>query len=190
MGVATAPMSLADLLRRITDALAAHSIPYMVAGSVASSVHGEPRTTRDVDIVIDPSRASLLAFVRDLPADEYYVDEDTALDAFGRRSQFNVIDMRTGWKVDLIIRRERPFSIEEFRRRQSASIFGLALDVASPEDTILAKLEWAKASGSDRQLEDIAGILRVSGSDLDLDYVDRWVAALGLDELWARARTA
>ena len=182
-------MSLADLLQRITGALATHSVPYMVEGSVASSVHGEPRTTQDVDIVIDPSRASLLAFVRSLPPDEYYVDEDAALDAFARRSQFNVIDLRSGWKVDLIIRRERAFSIEEFRRRRSATLFGLAVDVASPEDTILTKLEWARSSGSDRQLRDIAGILRVSGADLDLEYLDRWVAALDLGELWARVQT-
>jgi len=179
-------MSLADLLGRIVDRLGAAGIPHMLAGSVASSFHGEPRTTHDIDIVVDPTRDQLLAFVRALPGDEYYVDEDVALDALQRRAQFNVIDQRTGWKVDLIVRRDRPFSIEEFGRRRAATLFGVAVDVASPEDTIIAKLEWTRAGESERQLRDIAGILRVSGDTLDRAYLQRWIDDLELGAVWAK----
>ena len=103
----------------------------MVVGSFASSFHGVPRSSRDLDVVIDPDPTSLQRLLADLPAVEYYVDPETALDALKRRSQFNVIDIGTAWKADLIIRRARPFSIEEMRRfsrssngqRRGAAIF-------------------------------------------------------------------
>jgi hypothetical protein len=87
----------------------------MVVGSFASMVHGVPRTTQDLDIVIDPSTASLDQFLREIDTDRFYVDPDVARDALRRRSMFNVIDMNTAWKVDLIVRKARAFSIEELR---------------------------------------------------------------------------
>lgn len=102
---------------------------------------------------------------------------------------FNIIEMATGWKLDLVIRKARPFSIEEMQRRASTRILGIDVPTATAEDTIIAKLEWAKLGSSDRQLEDVAGILRVRGADLDLGYIERWVAELSLDEQWQRARS-
>lgn len=104
-------MSQADLLRRIAALLGAAGVPYMVTGSVASATHGTARATRDIDLVIDPDRESLLRFVRSLPESEYYVSEEAALEALRLRRPFNVIDLATGWKVDLIVRRTRPFSV-------------------------------------------------------------------------------
>jgi hypothetical protein len=101
---------------------------------------------------------------------------------------FNVIEISTAWKLDLIIRKARPFSVEEMQRREAATILGVGVSIATPEDTIIAKLEWAKHGASDRQLEDVAGILRVRGSDLDVAYIERWVAELELTEQWQRAR--
>jgi hypothetical protein len=148
-----------DFLGRMVRALDDAAIPYMVAGSFASTFHGVPRTTQDIDLVIEPSGPKLLAFVASLSPQAYYVSEEAALDAFRRRSQFNVIDMATGWKVDLIVRRSRPFSAEEFGRRIPARLLGVQVFVATPEDTILAKLEWSAMSGSDRQLRDVSGVL-------------------------------
>lgn len=162
----------------------------MIAGSFASTFYGEPRTTHDVDIVIDPTRAALQAFVAALPPVDYYVDLDAALDAFRRRSQFNVIDMSSGWKIDLIIRRSRAFSIEEFGRRREVELLGTHVFMATAEDTILAKLEWAHHGESERQLRDVESMLAVSGELVDRAYVDRWAAELGLDELWARVQAA
>ena len=178
-----------ELLQGIVEALASANIPSMVVGSFASAFHGEPRSTLDLDIVIDPSKEGLQELLRRLPPDRFYVDPDVAHEALRRRTMFNVIDMNTGWKVDLIIRKARPFSVEELSRRTSATIRGVAVQAATAEDTIIAKLEWSKAGGSDRQLQDVAGILRVRREALDLAYIERWVDELELREQWDRARS-
>ncbi|MGH2445215.1 MAG: hypothetical protein ACRDGD_04170 [Candidatus Limnocylindria bacterium] len=178
----------ADLLAAIADRLELVGIPYMVVGSVAGSFHGEPRTTVDIDVVIDPSAESLRRFVDGLPPSEYYVDENAAMEAFDRRTSFNIIEHATGWKVDLLVRKERPFSHTEFKRRLTANLFGRQTPVATVEDTVIAKLEWAKAGESERQLRDVARILAVTGEALDHEYVSGWIADLGLEEVWRRAR--
>lgn len=179
---------LAGLLRTIIAMLEATGIPHMVVGSFAGTTYGEPRSTRDLDIVIDPRPEQLNALVAAFDPGRFYVDLDVARDALRRRSMFNVIDMETGWKLDFVIRKARPFSIAEMRRRTYARILGMDVAAATAEDVIIAKLEWAKEGGSDRQLEDVAGILRVRGPELDLEYIERWVAELGLGEVWQRAR--
>lgn len=181
-------MSLAALLTRIIGALDLAGVPHMIAGSVASTLHGVARTTQDVDLVIDPTPRTLRAFLEVLAPDAYYVDADAAMDALRRRSMFNLIDLATGWKVDCIIRKDRAFSVEELARRQPVDLAGVRVQVATAEDVIVSKLEWAKASGSERQLDDVAGVLAVRGAALDVPYVERWVQVLGLDAEWARAR--
>lgn len=96
--------------------------------------------------------------------------------------------MQTAWKIDLVVRRTRPFSIEELGRRQRVVIDEVTTHVATAEDTIIAKLEWALAGGSDRQLRDVAGILRLRGDTLDRAYIERWVAELGVADAWARSQ--
>jgi hypothetical protein len=179
-------MTLGELLAVISERLAGAGIPYMVTGSVASSFHGEPRATRDMDIVVDPSPVALDSFVRALTPDQFYVDLGAARSALADRSQFNVIETASGWKIDLVIRKDRPFSIEEFGRRRPAELLGTSTFVATAEDVVIAKLEWAKAAGSERQLRDAAGILAISGEEMDYPYIERWVAALELEEEWAQ----
>jgi hypothetical protein len=159
----------------------------MLAGSFASTYHGDPRTTNDIDLVIDPSREKLERFVRGLDPERFYVSAETAQSAFERRGQFNVVLLESGWKADLILRKERAFSEAEFARREAAQIAGVEVFVATAEDTVIAKLEWAQAGESERQLRDVIGVLEVSGPGLDRDYVERWVAELGLEALWRRA---
>lgn len=183
-------MTLAELISRITTRLEAAGIPYMVVGSIASSFHGEPRATADLDLVIDPTPDALARFLRGLPPDEYYVDPRTAHSALEDRSQFNLVEQSSGWKADLLIRRDRPFSAREFQRRQRADLLGTAGFIATAEDTIVAKLEWAKAGESERQLRDVRSILAVSGEQLDTEYIDRWVRELDLTELWEVTRRA
>jgi hypothetical protein len=178
----------AALLKTIVDALDRNRIPYMVVGSFASTFHGEPRTTQHLDLVIDPTIDSLQRLVSELDPSEFYVDADTARDALDRRTMFNVIEMATAWKVDLVIRRARPFSIEELARRQRVTMLGVEVAAATAEDTIITKLEWAKAGNSDRQLDDVAGILRVREADIDQAYIEGWVSALQLESQWQRAR--
>jgi len=158
-------------------------VRYMVTGSLASSYHGEPRATRDLDVVIDPEAAGLGRLVAGLQAIGFYVDRDAAFDALRDRSQFNAVgDDAT--KIDFVIRKDRPFSIEELRRRRRADLLGTPGFIASVEDTIVAKLEWAATTESERQLRDVAGMLAVGGEAIDLAYVERWVGALGLDGVW------
>jgi hypothetical protein len=175
-----------DFLARIVGALNEAGIPHMVAGSVASTHHGVPRTTQDIDLVIEATGATLKAFIAGLSPVAYYVSEEAALDALRLQGMFNVIDMATGWKVDLIIRKRRPFSVEEFRRRAPARLLGADVFVATPEDTILTKLEWASMSGSERQLRDVAGVVEVKRGALDVDYIERWAVELGVVELWRK----
>jgi hypothetical protein len=134
-------MSVSEVLRRITSALDSAGIAYMLTGSFASAHHGAPRSTLDIDIVIAANPAQLQTFVRSLPSSEYYSDLDAALEAHKRQSLFNVIDLATGWKIDLIIRKSRAFSLEEFDRRQLITVQGLPIFVASAEDVVIAKLE-------------------------------------------------
>jgi hypothetical protein len=110
------------------------------------------------------------------------------MEAFRERTQFNVIDMATAWKADLIVRRARPFSVEEMRRRREGDLLGTRVFVASPEDTLISKLEWSKQGGSELQLRDASGILQLH-EKLDRGYIERWVAELGLEEIWQRVRT-
>ena len=176
----------ANALAHVIRLLAELDIPYMVTGSLASSVHGRPRTTHDADIVIDPPPDALERLVTDLMDAGFYVNAGVAREALRTRRQFNVIGAETGFKVDLILRKERPFSHEEFRRRRPARLAGESISVATPEDTILSKLEWAKKGGSERQLEDVAGVLAVQGAALDRGYIDRWAAVLGVVDEWHR----
>ncbi len=180
-------MTQAELLAYIAERLDTAGIPYMVVGSVAGSFHGEPRTTVDIDIVIDPTAKRLGAFVDSLPDSAFYVDANAAAEAFTRRTSFNIIDHQSGGKVDLLVRRDRPFSRTEFDRRMHATVLGREVRIATAEDTIIAKLEWAVAGESERQLRDVARILAVSGDSLDRAYVQHWVTELRLEEAFLRA---
>ena len=162
----------------------------MITGSFASSYHGSPRATQDIDIVIAPTADQIRALVMLLPDTEYYVDEDAALDALERQGQFNVIDYATGWKIDLFIRKSRPFSQQEFERRGFVEFQNMRIAIASAEDVLIAKLEWSKLGESQRQVKDAAGILRIRADDLDLEYIKGWVRALELGSQWEAARRA
>jgi len=180
-------MNVQDVLRRLADALNQAGIPYMLTGSLASSAHGMPRASNDFDLVIAPTPEQLRILKTLLPEPQYYFDLDDALDALEHQRQFNVIDHTSGWKIDFIIRKSRPFSLTEFDRRFQMEFDGVSLFMASAEDVMLAKLEWAKLGGSQRQIEDAAGILRIRFNELDRDYIERWVEALGVQDQWREA---
>jgi hypothetical protein len=180
-------MSIAEAVRRITEALDRAGIAYMLSGSLASAYYGLPRSTQDIDLVIEATELQLRTFVKSLPPDEYYADVDAALAAHRGQSLFNVIDLTTGWKVDLITRKARAFSQQEFVRRQPASLQGLQLFVASAEDLVIAKLEWSKLAQSQRQIEDVAAILKNRGGTLDRSYLRKWIGELEVESEWKQA---
>ncbi len=171
-------MSQADLLRTVVELLQTAGIPHMVVGSYASSFHGEPRMTRDIDLVVDPSEQSLRLLVDLVDRDRFYLGD--VMGAFRSRSMFNLIEPSTGWKIDFVLRKDRPFSRAEFERRIPVRIAGVDVDLASAEDTMLAKLEWGKASNSDRQFDDVIAI--AATQDVDIEYLTEWAGELGVAE--------
>ena len=183
-------MTLDSLLRSACDALRSSGIPFMLTGSVAAAFHGSSRATMDIDFVIDPTVRQLDALVSRMEAFGAYVSREAAQDALLHRTMFNVIDPESGWKADLIIRKDRTFSAVEFERRLATEFFGTSLHVASLEDVLLSKLEWAKLGGSARQIEDVRALLRVCAGHIDLTYLDRWLDVLGVRALWDLASNA
>jgi len=181
-------VNAADLLRRVLAALDHTGIPHMLTGSFAASFHGAPRATQDLDLVIAPTAPQLGALAQQLPPGEFYFPLEAAQEALRNETMFNVIDLQGGWKVDCIIRKSRMFSRTEFDRRQTAQFLGLELAIATVEDVIVSKLEWAKRGGSQRQLEDVAELVRRRGSELDTGYLMKWIEALGLGQQWEVAK--
>ena len=183
-------MSLEQLLSRLIPILQRAQVPYMLTGSVASSAHGMPRSTRDLDIVIAPTRPQLLMLMQQLQTSEAYADEQQALQALANRSQFNVIDFATGWKVDFIIAEDSEYGRTALGRRTLIDFAGSPAYVASPEDVLIAKMRWAKLGGSERQLQDAAGIVSTQGNKLNLEYVEYWVREFHLEHQWNPVRQA
>ena len=186
-------MNLPDILAATTpvvEALEQLEVPYHIGGSVASSFNGIPRMTIDIDIVANLKLEHVRPLVRLLEAD-YYIDEDAVRDAVKRRSSFNIIHFESILKVDVFIPKSRLFDQEELRRVRLKTLEGSerTFYVASPEGTILNKLEWYRMGGevSDRQWNDILGVLKVQGTHLDMDYLQRWARALMVGDLFERA---
>lgn len=180
---------LSVFLKRLVEKLTEAGIPFMLVGSVAASYHGHPRSTLAIDAVVDADEKPLCRFVRSL-GEGYYVSKDAVREAFRSATAFNIIDEASGYKADLIIRKERPFSRTEFSRRIRVGILDIALDMATPEDVILSKLEWSKLGSSERQWADALQVARTQGEKLDLAYMERWAIELGVEDLWARIRNA
>jgi len=177
-------VTLKSLLSRLTVALERAQIPYMLTGSVASSAHGTARSTHDIDIVIAPTRPQVLVLMQQFAGSDYYADEQQALEALANRSQFNVIDHSSGWKVDFIMAEDSEYGRTALARRTLIEIAGNGVYVATAEDVLIAKLRWAKLGGSQRQLQDAAGIVSTQAGSLDVPYVERWVHEQGLEEQW------
>jgi hypothetical protein len=181
--------AIAHILTRMVAILEDTRTPFMIGGSFASTIHGTARATQDIDVIIEPPNAE--AFDRLLSGfttDRYYLDQDTARRAFRLGGMFNVIDQGTGWKIDFILRKDRAFSESEFARRTPAQIRNVPVFIATAEDTIIAKLEWSKQSGgSSRQRRDVSGIVTVVAAGLDQEYLQHWIAEIGLEDEWQAA---
>lgn len=183
-------MSANGVLQRILEALEVTGVPYMVVGSFAASYHGAPRSTADLDIVIDADLHELQKLTQLLQERNYYAVTEDAVEAWQQRSMFNVIDLAESWKIDFILMKHRPFSREEFRRRIKATLDGLPFVVATKEDTVIAKLEWAKLGDSGRQLEDATFLIRKNWELFDHAYLNQWITELDLLSQFNSAKQA
>lgn len=176
---------------RVIQELDELNVPYLVGGSLASALYGEPRATIDADLVADLRIEHAAPLVRALSG-EFYIAHDAALDAIRMQRSFNVIHLATSFKVDIFVRKKRAFDDAQFARRTRQIV---ATDperfayIASAEDTILAKLEWYKIGGgvSDRQWRDISGILKTQSGALDQSYLKQMASQLQVTDLLERA---
>lgn len=175
-----------DVLQSVTVQLEGAGIPYMVTGSMAANFYTVPRMTRDIDLVIELSERDVNR-VTGLFQQEYYIDRDMVQRAVRDRAMFNMIHNALVVKVDCIVRKETEYRREEFARRREVSVAGQMVFIVSPEDLILSKLDWAKESRSQMQLDDVLNLLR-SVQGLDTEYLNRWADRLGLTTLYQEVR--
>jgi hypothetical protein len=167
-------------------------IAYRIVGSVASSTHGVPRSTLDVDIVADIGPEDVPGLVEQLKG-QYYVEEGAVREAIQRRSSFNLIHQATIVKVDVFVLATRPFDQQAFQRVRTTSLEegegSREFNLVTPEDLVVKKLEWYRAGGevSDAQWRDVVGVLKVQGKALDLEHLRHWAADLGVSDLLERA---
>jgi hypothetical protein len=179
-----------DLVRALSPViviLERLGVRHYLAGSLASSVHGVPRASIDADVVAD-LRAEHAAPICAALESEYYVPVARVSQAIADRSSFNVIHLETMIKVDVFVAKPRPFDRRALERAD-LTVFdaraGLRVRTATPEDTVLAKLEWFRRGGevSERQWTDVLGVLRTSRERLDAEYLRAAAAELGVIDL-------
>lgn len=178
-------MNQAELLRYVVDALEDQRLTYMVVGSFASATYGEPRLTHDIDIVLRLPIDAVDRLCGAFPAPEFYVSQSAAREAVRTGGQFNVIHPSSGNKIDFMIARDDAWGHSQLARRARKPILpDRETFVAAPEDVILAKLCYYREGGSEKHLRDIAGMLRISGEEIDLEYIAHWTQPLGLTQQW------
>ena len=180
-----------EAMLEVIGVLDSLEVDYLVGGSLASSFHGIPRSTLDADLVADLRSEHVEGLSRAL-ASSFYIDRDSVQDAVRSQSSFNIIFLNTMFKVDIFVLKNDPLSREEMRRRKTIPLDETAtttIAIASAEDTVLQKLIWFKAGGgvSDRQWQDLQGVLKVCRSSLDLDYLKRWANYADIAEELAHA---
>ena len=177
-------MSQQELLKLVADALARAGVEYMLTGSFASSLQGEPRSSHDIDLVVDIHAGTIDKIVESFPPPRFYLSEDRVAEAVTKKDMFNLIDSDTGNKVDFWLLTGEPFDRMRFSRRRSEEVLGIKIAVSAPEDTILAKLRWAKLSGgSAKQLTDALRVYEVQFEALNIGYLHDWAEKIRVQGL-------
>lgn len=165
-------------------------VPYYIGGSLASSAYGIARATMDIDLVADLKLDHVEMLVKTLEQ-EYYIDGDMIKEAIDRRSSFNIIHLETSMKIDIFVLTDSPYFKNAFFRKRAEILDeeGRVFFLPSPEDIILIKLDWYKLGGctSERQWNDILGVLKVQKGNLDIKYLQHWAAELKVDKLLHQA---
>ena len=173
------------LLSKVISVLESLGIDYMITGSLVSSFQGEPRASHDIDIVVNISKESAFQIAKAFDSPGYYISEVAINEALQYNTMFNLIGSETGDKVDFWILTNEPFDKSRFARKYKAKVFGFEMIISKPEDTILAKLKWAKLSGgSEKQLVDSINVYEVQFEKLDMTYLMEWINKLDLLDYW------
>ncbi|WKZ18244.1 MAG: hypothetical protein QY310_12515 [Candidatus Jettenia sp. CY-1] len=171
-----------DVLRIVVKRLESAGIPYMITGSIAANFYTTPRMTRNIDIVMDVEEKDT-EILFSLFFNDFYVNKDSIKNAIRTKQIFNIIHNEGIVKVDFIIRKDSNYRKIEFKRRRSMVFEGLKIHITSPEDLILSKLFWAKESLSEMQIRDVRNLLKTV-HNLDINYIEKWVRELGLEEVY------
>lgn len=180
-------MSQQELLRRAVETLEQAGIEYMMSGSLVSSLQGEPRSTNDIDLVVAIKSETVPELLAAFPPPKFYLNEHSITQAMERKGCFNLIDVMSGDKVDFWMLTGDPFDQSRFSRKYIEEVMEMRVVVSSPEDTILAKLRWAKMSGgSEKQFTDALRVYEVQFAKLDMDYLKSWAEKLGVKSLLQR----
>jgi predicted nucleotidyltransferase component of viral defense system len=169
---------IASLLEEVCLALNKSNISYMISGSMAMTLYTIPRMTRDIDIIIELNNEDIDKFY-DIFASHAYIDKLTVEEEVKRRGMFNVIDHRTGYKIDFMLKKFSEYREMEFERRQFTTAFGFPMWVVSLEDLILSKIIWIQEYQSERQMEDVKNLLR--NDKADMTYIKVWCQKMDLN---------
>jgi hypothetical protein len=175
---------------RVAEVFDLLGVPYVIGGSVASGIYGNPRSTNDADFIADVRPEHIDGIVEHL-SEEFYTDREMIADAIRRESSFNVIHYDLGFKVDVFVCGTDAFKTAQLARRvRLKAEDGRSFEIASPEDTIVAKLRWFRMGGgvSERQWRDVLEVLCVQGPGLDEAYLEATAESLGVADLLAKAR--
>lgn len=178
-------MDQLEFLKLVVHLLEQADLTYMIVGSYASGYWGEPRSTYDVDIVVAFAITDLPKLEKLFPPDQFYLSSRAAIDAIIAGSQFNVIHPDSGNKVDFMIENRTGWAGEQLARRKRV-VFAPEFQawVGAPEDVIISKMLYYREGASDKHLRDIAGMLKISGDQIDRAYVAKWAAELGVADIW------
>ncbi len=183
-------MAQEDLLVYAITTLDGAGIDYMVTGSVVSSLQGEPRSTHDLDLVISIEPRHVESILKAFKPPRFYVDEGAIREAMRVGGAFNVLETQEGDKIDFWMLTNSEFDRSRFSRRYAEDVFGIEIMVSSAEDTILAKLRWAKMSGGgERYIRDALGVYQVQEQSLDINYLNEWAQQLEVEDLLQRVRS-
>lgn len=169
-----------DVLGNFTERLEKIGVEYMLVGSMALVHYAMPRATVDIDIVVEISPENIDKFIAEFETD-YYIPINRVKQAARRKGMFNLLNNQTILKIDCIVLKDGEFDKNAFARRRKVDYAGeFDVWIISREDLILAKLNWAKNTKSERQLLDVASVIR---NGFDKDYVENWARKLGVETL-------
>jgi len=179
-------MTQIELIKMIVGIFNQLKINYMLVGSFASSYFGEPRFTRDIDIVAELKENNIDEFIKHFPEEDFYLSENVIKEAIKYRTMFNILHIPSGNKIDIFVPKKDQLLEKEWQRRKKITINDFEIFIASPEYIILKKLEYYKEGESEIHLRDICSMLKISAEQIDKEYINFWAKQLSVLEIWEK----
>ncbi|MCJ7740965.1 nucleotidyl transferase AbiEii/AbiGii toxin family protein [Candidatus Microgenomates bacterium] len=175
-----------EILDDITRLLTKNKIPYLLTGSFAVSYYGIPRATHDIDLIIEVSRENYSQLKKTIDGLDrsYLIDNNQIKEAIEKSSQFDILHLDSGIKIDFWLVKQTDFDLSKLKRGENITLYGQKIHLVSPEDLILTKLLWCKQIRSEKHIRDCAGIWKVQGKKLDKKYLELWVKRLAVEKFY------